>query len=105
MRDEVLSGIGVQDMDTNRYQVSDLHDVDFYLENVELVSVLRPGIDTPFSPPTFNNFEMGSITENPILVDEEPDKEESLPPHQTTAVSEKPTETLCLREVAQLEHE
>ena len=95
MRDEVLSNVGSQDMDTNVYQVSDLDDVDFYLENVGLVSVFRPGRDTPLSPPTFNISEMGSITENPILIDEEPDKEKSPPPHPTTAVSEKPTEPLC----------
>ena len=32
MRDEVLSSVGAQDMDTSGYHVSDLDDVDFYWE-------------------------------------------------------------------------
>ena len=35
---------------------------------------------------------MGSMAENPILIDEEQDKENSPPPHPTTPVSEKPTQ-------------
>ena len=33
MRDEVLSSVGAQDMETSGYQVSDLDDMEFYLEN------------------------------------------------------------------------
>ena len=53
MRDEVLSGVGPQDMDTSGYQVSDLDDVESYWENDQLDAdaVFRPGIDTPFSAP------------------------------------------------------
>ena len=48
MRDEVLSSVGVQDLDTTSYQVSDLEDIEFNWENSELNAVFRPGIDTPF---------------------------------------------------------
>ena len=94
MRDEVISSVGAQDMDTSGYQVLDLDDVDFYLEKDELHvnAVFIPGTDTTFSPSTFNNFEMVSMAENPILIDEEQDKENSTPPpHATTPVSERPT--------------
>ena len=82
MRDEVLSSVGAQDLDTSSYQVSDLEDIDFNWENsqLDLDAVFRPGIDTPFSP-TFNNLLMGvGSVENPIVMDKEQDKENALPP-------------------------
>ena len=33
MRDEVLSSVGTQDLDTSSYQVSDLEDIEFNWEN------------------------------------------------------------------------
>ena len=50
MRDEVLSSVGAQDLDTGSYQVSDLEDIEFNWENsqLDMDSVFRPGIDTPF---------------------------------------------------------
>ena len=98
MRDEVLTNVGVQDLDTSGYQVSDLNDVEFYWENdqLDVDSVFRPGIDTPFSPSTFKDFELGSMAENPILIDEEKDKNSSAL-HPTTPVSERPTRLLLLR--------
>ena len=51
MRDEVISSVGAQDMDTSGHQVSaDLDDVEFYWENIRLDvdAVFRQGIDTPF---------------------------------------------------------
>ena len=79
VRDEVLSCVGAQDMDTSVYQVSDLDDVEFYWENdqKDVDAVFRPGIDTPFSPSTLNDFGMGWMAENPILIDDEQDKENS----------------------------
>ena len=61
MKDEVLSGVGKQDMDTIGYQVSDLDDVKFYWENdqLDVDAVFRSGSDKLFSPSTFNDFEMG----------------------------------------------
>ena len=74
MRDEVLSRVGAQDLDTSSYQVSDLEDIEFNWENDQLDSVFRPGIDTPFSPTTFDDLLMGDgSVENPILLDEEED--------------------------------
>ena len=52
----------------------------------------RPGIDIPFSPSTFSDFELGSVAENPILIDEEQGNENSPPPHPTTPVCERPTQ-------------
>ena len=90
MRDEVLSSVGAQDLDTSSYQVSDLEDIEINWENsqLDMDSVFRPGIDTPFSPTVFDDLLMsdGSV-ENPILLNEEQDKE-----NVPTPVSERPTE-------------
>ena len=60
MRDELLSGVGAQEvLDTGGYQVSaDLEDVEIYWENdqLDIDAVFRPGIDTPFSPTAFDDF-------------------------------------------------
>ena len=53
-------------------------------------AVFRPGIDTPFSPTTFDDSSMEGSAENTILLDEEEDKENALPP--TTPESVRPTE-------------
>ena len=57
MRDEVLSSVGVQDLDTSSYQVSDLEYIEFNWENsqLDMDAVFIPGIDTPFSPTTFDD--------------------------------------------------
>ena len=93
MREEVLSSVGAQDLDTSSYQVSDLEDIEFNWENsqLDMDAVFRPGIDTPFSPTTFHNLLMrdGSV-ENPIELDEEEDKENAPPP--TTPEFVGPTE-------------
>ena len=92
MRDEVLSSVGAQDLDTSSYQVSDLDHIEINWEDPQLDAVFRPGIDTPFSPTTFDNLLMGDgSVENPIVLDEEEDKENAPPP--TTAKSVRPTET------------
>ena len=93
MRDEVLSSVGAQDLDTSSYQDSDLEDIEFNWENsqLDMDSVFRPGIDTPFSPTVFDDLLMGDgSVENPIVLDEEEDKENSAP--TTTPVSERSTE-------------
>ena len=89
MRDEVLSSVGAQDLDTSSYQVSDLEDLEFNWENSQLDAVFRPGIDTPFSPTTFDDLSMEGSLENPNVLDEEEDKENA---PSTTPVSERPTE-------------
>ena len=50
MREEVLSSVGAQDLDTSSYQLSDLEDIEFNCENsqLDLDAVFGPGIDTPF---------------------------------------------------------
>ena len=69
MRDEVLSSVGAQDLDTSSYQVSDLEDIAFNWENskLDMDSVFRPGIHTPFSPTVFDDLLMGDgSVENPL---------------------------------------
>ena len=59
-------------------------------------SVYRPGIDTPFSPCIFDDFQLEGLTAAiPIIVDDEEDKENSAP--TTTPESERPTEPPRLR--------
>ena len=90
---EVLSRVGAQDTDTSGYELSDLEDIEFSWENpaVDMDSAYRAGIDTPFSPSIFDDFQMeGSTAANPILVDDEEDKENS--PTTRTPESERPTE-------------
>ena len=93
MRDEILSSVGAQDLDTSSYQVSDVEYIEFNWENsqLEMDAVFRPGIDTPFSPTTFDDLLMGDgSVENPIVLDEEEDKENAPPP--STPESVRPTE-------------
>ena len=93
MREEVLSSVGAQDLDTSSYQVSDLEDIEFNWENsqLDMDAVFRPGIDNPFSPKTFDDILMGDgSVENPIVLDEDEDKENAPPP--TTPESARPTE-------------
>ena len=93
-REEVLSSVRAQDTDTSGYELSDLEDIEFSWEDpaVDMDSVYRPGIDTPFSPSIFDIFRMeGSTTANPISFDDEEDKENAAPT-KTTPESERPTE-------------
>ena len=98
MRDEVLSTVGAQDLHTSSYQVSDLEDIEFNWENsqLDLDAVFRPGIDTPFSPTTFDDLSMEGSVENPCVLDEEEDKE-NVPPPPSTPESVTPTEALRLQ--------
>ena len=64
MRDEVLSSVGAQHLDTSSYQVSDLEDIEFNWDDsqLDMDAVFRPGIDTPFSPTTFADLSIGRIS-------------------------------------------
>ena len=92
MRDEVLSSVGAQDLDTSSYQVSDLEDIEFSWENsqLDMDAVLGPGTDTPISPTTFDDLSMGGSVENPIVLEEEQDKENA--PLPTTPECVRATE-------------
>ena len=81
MRDEVLSSVGAQDLDTSSYEVSDLEDIEFDWENLQLDmdAVFRSGIDTTFSPITFDDLSMERSVQNPIVLDEEENKENDPP--------------------------
>ena len=95
MREEVLSSDGSQDTGTSGYELSDLEDIEFSWEapEVDMDSVYRPGIDTPFSRSIFGNFHMeGSTAANPIIVYDEENKENSAPTTTTTPESEPTTE-------------
>ena len=76
--------------------MSGQEDIEFHWEDPDLKidAVFRPVIDTSFSVSTLNNFEMGSIGEKPIQLDE--DKENSAPHLRTTSVSETPIQTPVL---------
>ena len=94
MRKEVLSSVGAQDTDTSGYELSDLEDIKFSWEDpaVDIDGVYRPGMDTPFSPSVFDDFQMEGLTAaRPIIVDDEEDKENSSPT-TTTPESERLTE-------------
>ena len=92
LREEVLSRVGAQDLDSRSYQVSDLEDIEFNWEHsqFDMDAVFRPGIETPFSPSTFDDLPMERKVENPIVLDEERDKGNAPPP--TTPESVRPTE-------------
>ena len=95
MREEILSSVAVQDTNTKGYELSDLEGFEFSWEDpaVDVDSVYRLGIDTPFSPSIFDDSQMkGSTAANPIIVDDEEDKEKSAPRTTTTPESERPTE-------------
>ena len=91
MTDEVNSSVGAQDLDTSSYQVSDLEDIEFNWENsqLDMDAVFRPGIDTPLSSTTFDDLSMEGPVENPIVLDEEEDKENAPP---STPEYVRPTE-------------
>ena len=94
IRDEVFSSVGAQDLHTSSYQVSHLEVIDFNWENsqLDMDAAFRPGIDTPFSPTTFDDLLLGDgSVENPIVLDAEEDKENA--PHPTTPKSVRPNET------------
>ena len=82
-------------MDRSWYQVSDLEDLEFYreIDLLDIDAVFRLGIDTPFSPTLFEDLEMGGSAENPILLDEQEGKKNSLP---NTTVSGRPNTTPCI---------
>ena len=94
MREEALSSVGAQDTDTSGYELSDLEDIEFSWEGpaVEMDSVYRPGIDTPFSLSIFDDLQMeGSTAANPIIVDDEEDKENSVPTTSTPESERQPS--------------
>ena len=93
MKDEVLSSVGAQDLDTGSYQESDLEDIEFNWENshLDMDAVFRPVIDTLFLPTTFDDLLMGDgSVEKLIVLDEEEDKENAPPPSTSDTV--RPTE-------------
>ena len=107
MRDDVLSSVGAQDLDTSGFQLSaDLEDVEFYwkTDQQDVDAVFRPDIGTPFSTTVFDNLEMGGSAENPILLDEEEDKENTLPSPAIESLIDQ-HEPLHCWEVVHLEQE
>ena len=80
-------------MDPSSYQVSELEDKEFNwkISQMDMDAVFRPGIDTPFSPTTFDGLSMEGSVENTIVLDEEEDKESAAAP-PSTPESVRPTE-------------
>ena len=73
--------------------MSEREDIEFNLENsqLDMDAVSRPGIDTSFSPTTFNDLSMEGSVENPIVLDKEEDKEKPTRSAPSTPVSIRPT--------------
>ena len=96
---EVLSSVGAQDKDTRGYYMSDRDDIEFHrgIYQLDVDGVIRPGNDTPFSPKTFNGFQMGRSAENSILLDDGEDKENS--PPKNNSLCENNT-NLCIAETS-----
>ena len=96
MRHVLLSSVGAKDMDKSGYQFSDLEIFEFQRKDPDLKTktIFQPSIETPFNTSFFIQSEMGSMAQNPILIDKEQNKENP-PPLPTTPVSENPTEPLC----------
>ena len=63
VRSDVLSSAGAQSKDTSAYQVSDQDDVEIYWEKEQpendVDAVFTVGIDTLFSPTTFDDLQSG----------------------------------------------
>ena len=68
MRDEVLSSVGAQDLDTSSHQLTDLEDIEFKWEKsqMDMDAVFRPGKDIPFSPTTFDDLSMEGQLKTPL---------------------------------------
>ena len=96
MRDEILSRVRAQDLDTSSYQMSDLEDIEFNWENsqLEMDVVFRPGIDNPFSPTTFDDLLMGDgSVENPFCCTKKKTRRMLL--HQHPSLSDPPNLPGC----------
>ena len=106
MRDEVLSSVSAQDLDTSSYQVSDLEDIQFNWENsqMDMDAVFRPGIDTPFSPTIFDDLSMEGSVENPLCWTKMKTRRRLLLLHQYPSLSDPRNFPGC-REVALLEQD
>ena len=76
-------------MDTNDYELSDLDDINFFWENPqsEVDAVFGPVIDSTFTLTAFDGLEIGGSVENPVLLDNENDRDDS---PLTTPVSKRP---------------
>ena len=88
-REKILSRAVAQDVVTSACDVSDLVDVELSWKNpeFEVYAVFWPGIENPIPPRLFGSFQIGGSVENPILLDNEEDKENSPP---TSPVPERP---------------
>ena len=102
MRDEVLSSVGAQDMDTSSYQVSDLEDIMFNWENSQLDMHAVFRLDTPFSPTTFDDLYKGDQLKTTMCWTKKNTKRTLL--HQYPCLSD-PRNLPCCSEVALLEQE
>ena len=81
LRDEVLSSIGAQEMDTNGYPMSNMEDIGFHWKvlDMNMDTLFWPGQDNIFSLLTSTDFGMGSRPENWILINNEVDRKNSSP--------------------------
>ena len=104
MRDEVLSNVGAQDLDTSSYQVSDLEDTEFNWENsqLDMDAVFSPGIDTPFLQLQSTIYRWRDQLKTPLCWTKR--KRRRMLPHQHWSLS-VPRNLPSCREIALLQQE
>ena len=68
MRDDILSSVGTQKIDTSGQQMVDKAETEFHRgkRDVNIYTVPQSGLDTPFFPSSLNNCPMRSMAKNPI---------------------------------------
>ena len=106
LREEILSSVGAQDLDTSSYQVSDLEDIEFNWEDsqLDMDAVFRPGIDTSFPPTTFDGLSMGEQLKTPLCLTKRKARRLLLLLHQHRGLSDPRNLSGC-REVVHLRQE
>ena len=103
---EILSSVSAQHMDTSGFQVFDRDETEFHWEDPELNmdAIFRRRISTPSSPSNFNDFELGSTAEKPVLIDAEQVRELSSSSNNCNLWEFKPSR--CVAEkLPPLQHE
>ena len=91
MLEEVLSSVGVQDVDTSGYQVSNLDNIEFYCKNdqLDVDTIVTQWIDTPFCQQCLTNWRWEVEKKTPFCSTMGKGGEKISSP--TTPVSEGPT--------------
>ena len=92
--EEVISSVGSHEIHTSGYQVFHLEDIEFHWEDLDMNmdAFLQTSKETHFFPSTLDNYEMGSLAQNPVLTEKEEDWK-NCPPHPSRPVCQQPKES------------